>query len=626
MHAAMVTTMSKRAATLAIASMLTVGFMLTVAGPAWAQFEQIDRYLVSIVIESNGTLIVHEQITYEFGSSPHHGIFRDIPVVYRYDKTHDRIYRLHVQSVSASGGAPAQYTVARQGADDEIKIGDPDKTITGKHTYALAYTVEGALNAFPDHDELFWNAIGTEWSVDIANATTDVSAPGPITQVACFAGSQGSRLPCDEQSFDESGTARFGQSALGPFQGMTVVVGITKGAINPPPKPILVEKWSLQRAFTLNPATVGIASVLLLGFAALFGRLAWRTGRDHRYIGSPVDVAFGSGKAFGDQRQQPEQAVPLFEQSEFPIEFEPPDRIRPGEVGTLIDEVAGPLDVSATIVDLAVRGYLTIEEIPKHGLFGKPDWRLTMVKQTDDSLKAYESKLLTSLFEDATAEGPSGESVVLMSQLRTKFSKRLLSVENELYDDAVKQGWFRARPDKVRARWKAYAWVVIVAGGILEYFAIKSTKWALIPAVIIVAGLVMLFAAKRMPARTAKGTGVLRRTLAFRSFVSEGTEAAKAKFAERQNLFSEYLPYAIVFGVTEKWAKVFERLTDRPPDTSWYISPYAFNYVAFSSSMDHFATTTSGTIASTPAGSGSSGFSGGGFSGGGGGGGGGGSW
>jgi uncharacterized membrane protein len=129
-----------------------------------------------------------------------------------------------------------------------------------------------------------------------------------------------------------------------------------------------------------------------------------------------------------------------------------------------------------------------------------------------------------------------------------------------------------------------------------------------------------------MPARTAKGTGTLRRTLAFRRFVSEGTEAAKAKFAERENLFSEYLPYAIVFGVTEKWAKVFERLTDRPPETSWYISPHPFTYAAFSSSMDHFTTTTSGTIASTPAGSGSSGFSGGGFSGGGGGGGGGGSW
>jgi uncharacterized membrane protein len=130
-----------------------------------------------------------------------------------------------------------------------------------------------------------------------------------------------------------------------------------------------------------------------------------------------------------------------------------------------------------------------------------------------------------------------------------------------------------------------------------------------------------------MPSRTAKGTGLLRRTFGFRTFITEGTEAAMAKFAEKENLFSDYLPYAIVFGVTDKWAKVFERLSGStaPPQTGWYISPHPFSYGAFSSSMDHFTTSTTGAIASTPAGSGGSGFSGG-FSGGGGGGGGGGSW
>jgi uncharacterized membrane protein len=119
---------------------------------------------------------------------------------------------------------------------------------------------------------------------------------------------------------------------------------------------------------------------------------------------------------------------------------------------------------------------------------------------------------------------------------------------------------------------------------------------------------------------------MLRRTLAFREFVANGTEAAKAKFAEKENLFSEYLPYAIVFGVTERWARVFAMLSDTPPDTTWYRSPNPFTYAAFASSMDHFTVTTSGAITSTPAGSGSSGFGGGGSSGGGGGGGGGGSW
>jgi Predicted membrane protein (DUF2207) len=598
--------------------------VVAAAAPASAQFEQIMSYHVTIAVQHDGTLAIDERIRYDFGSATdHHGIFRNIPVVYRFDSTRNRIYRLSVEHVTATGGASAKYDVSRSGAHDVIKIGDKNATVSGIHTYDIAYRVEGALNAFSDHDELYWNAIGEEWSVPITDATVDVSIPGTITQVTCFQGPDRSSLPCDDQTFDESGSARFSSAALDPSSGLTVVVGFAKGAVSPAPAPILVDRWSVARAFTLNGVTVGIAAALLLAFAFLFGRLAWKVGRDRRYVGSAVDVAFGPGETAPAPDQ--EQAVPLFEKNDFPIEFEPPAKIRPGEVGTLLDEVAGTLDVSASIVDLAVRGYLTIEEIPKHGWFGKPDWRLTSAKEADGALKPYETKLLTSLFDSATSTH-DGAREVLMSGLKTKFSKKLLEVESALYDGTVAQGWFTARPDKVRGRWEGYGWLVLIVGGVLEFLAIKYTKFALIPVVVVIAGLVMIYAGKRMPARTAKGTAMLRRTLAFRDFVANGTEAAKAKFAEKENLFSEYLPYAIVFGVTERWAKVFASLSDTPPDTSWYRSPNAFSYAYFASSMDHFTTTASGTISSTPAGSGSSGFGGGGFSGGGGGGGGGGSW
>jgi uncharacterized membrane protein len=136
-----------------------------------------------------------------------------------------------------------------------------------------------------------------------------------------------------------------------------------------------------------------------------------------------------------------------------------------------------------------------------------------------------------------------------------------------------------------------------------------------------------------MPHRTPRGTGVLRRALGFRMFIEE-SEKERARFAERANLFSEYLPYAIVFGATEKWARAFAGLDGALPETGgWYVGShggFGFNYLVFSGAMGSFTTTTAGTIASTPtptAGtSGFSGFGGGGFSGGGGGGGGGGSW
>ena len=125
-----------------------------------------------------------------------------------------------------------------------------------------------------------------------------------------------------------------------------------------------------------------------------------------------------------------------------------------------------------------------------------------------------------------------------------------------------------------------------------------------------------------MPRRTAKGTAALRRALGFRQFI-ETAETRRSEFAEKANLFYDYLPFAVVFGCVDRWAKTFEGLA--LPAPTWYASSNAFTAMAFADSMDGFSTTTSGTLVSTPGGSGSSGFSGG-SSGGGGGGGGGGSW
>ncbi|MBM4438245.1 MAG: DUF2207 domain-containing protein [Actinobacteria bacterium] len=149
------------------------------------------------------------------------------------------------------------------------------------------------------------------------------------------------------------------------------MVALTPGAVATA-GPIREARWTLGRAFVVNPATVSVSAVLLVLVAGAFGRLVWRRGRDRRYAGGPVEVAFGSPTGT-------DQAVPVFERHVDPVEFVPPDGLRPGQIGTLLDEVAHPLDVTATIVDLATRGYLTIEELPAAGRFAKPSWRL--VKQ-----------------------------------------------------------------------------------------------------------------------------------------------------------------------------------------------------------------------------------------------------
>jgi uncharacterized membrane protein YgcG len=595
----------------ATAVLLGLMAVLLSASTASAQSsEVIHRYDVAIQIQRDDSIVVTETIDYDFGTGQRHGIFRDVPTTLRYDDDHDRVYPLDVVSVAGSPGTPVQYTTEDAGGGrTRIKIGDPDRTITGEHTYAITYRMGAALNGFPDHDELYWNAIGSDWAVPIQQARVTVSAPGSIERIACYAGPSGSSLPCGKSSV-KGDTATFTQPSLAPYDAFTVVAGLPKGVVAEP-SPILEERWTLRRAFTTTPLTVGgslLLAVLALGW---FGRVVWRTGRDRRSMGSQVDVVMGAPPG------TPEQGVPLFEgDASGPVEFAPPQDLRPGQIGTLLDEVANPLDVTATVIDLAVRRYLVIEEIPKKGWFGKPDWKLTKLKDPDRDLLEYERELLGGVFED-------GDEVKL-SNLRTKFVSRLQRVQEALYRNAEGQGWFAGRPDRVRRKWVAVGVGVLLLGALLEFAAIMWTGLALLPLGVILAGVLLVVGAKWMPRRTAKGTGLVRRVRGFRTVIATA-ETNMAKFAERENLFTRYLPYAIVFGLTEKWAKAFEALGEPPPDTSWYVSSNVFAYAAFSDAMDGFTVTTAGTIASTPSGSGGSGF-GGGSAGGGGGGGGGGSW
>ena len=586
-------------------------------GVAHAQtHERITHYTTDIRIEPSGDLVITETIEYNFGAQERHGILRQVPVRLRYDDRLDRVYPFELIEVRASAGTPAQYKVSDiAGGKKEIRIGDPDREITGAHTYVITYRLENALNGFPDHDELYWNAVGHEWLVPIERASVTVTLPRAVAEgearVLCFSGVVGSQMPCRAASVGTQ-RAEFAHAQMGAQQGVTVVVGFPKGLV-PEPAPVLRERWSIKRAFTLDATRVAIAIALFAVVVTGIARLTWVVGRDRRWRGSPVDAALGSMGANAE-----EEPVAAFEDGPYPVEFTPPDGLRPGQVGTLVDEVAHPLDVSATVVDLAVRGYLHMEELEKRGLFGKPDWRLTRTdKPLGDDVLEYERRLLNGLFEDG--------SPVELSELKNKFAARQKEVHDALYEDLVSRGWYSSRPDSTRLKWMGLGFLALVASVAVFAGAIWKTSFALVPIPLILGSLVLIAVSGRMPSRTAKGTAALRRALGFRRFI-ETAEGNRARFAERANLFYEYLPFAIVFGEAERWARAFEGVTQQPP--SWYgsRSGNAFSAVYLGEAMDGFATTSSTTLSSTPGGSGSSGFSGGGSSGGGGGGGGGGSW
>ena len=163
------------------------------AGPASAQSgtEVIHSYEVDIEILDTGDLVVTERIDYDFGSALRHGIFRTIPTRYYLDEVNDRVYRIEDVAVQ-SPTAPADVDVSSEGAFTKIRVGDPDVEISGRHRYTLTYRVEGVLNPFTDHDELYWNAIGDEWQAPIDGVEVTVRAPADIERATCFQGYDGS--------------------------------------------------------------------------------------------------------------------------------------------------------------------------------------------------------------------------------------------------------------------------------------------------------------------------------------------------------------------------------------------------------------------------------------------------
>ena len=322
---------------------------------------------------------------------------------------------------------------------------------------------------------------------------------------------------------------------------------------------------------------------------------------------------------------------PLFGAPPVSVEFTPPDiqwgrggtgKVRPGQVGTIVDEKADVVDVTATILDFAVHRHLHITEVRAPGAKKPTDWRLERLTDGDPKFLPYERTLFDALF--------SGRDSVTLSELKNTFATDLRKVRNKLYADLVAQGWYRQSPATVRAAAIAVAIVVLLASAGITALLATASSFGVIGLGLVLAAIVALVAAPRFPARTGKGSAALARIQGFRLYVATA-EAEQIRFQEREQIFSEYLPYAVVFGLAERWAGIFSDIGAVNPDGSgglyWYAGAPGWNMVFFAGSMSTFTATTGTSLSSTPpSASGSSGFGGGGFSGGGAGGGGGGSW
>jgi hypothetical protein len=574
----------------AAAILALVALSALFAAPASAADWTITSFDAQIEIQRDGRLLVNESIDVDFDGLAKHGIFRDIPVKYDWpiEKRKQRVYQLQVLAVTDANGRAISYETSTEGAMYEIKIGDADRTVSGRQSYRIRYIVQGVLNPFSDHDELFWNVTGSQWEVPIARATATVRAPSSFSQITCYAGPVGSSDRCATAQPVAGGASFAAGRALSPGDDFTIVTALPKGVV-PEPVPLVQDRpREIEEFFDLTPLWLALAAFVAVGGLALVFWRWYTAGRDDR---------------------EHETIVP---------EYEPPDHLRPAQIGLLIDERADPLDVTATIVDMAVRGYLTITEVPKEGLFGSRDWTLTRKKDSVDGLESYERVIMAGLFA-------TGDEVRL-SALKRHFYTSLAAAQRELYADSVERGWFAYDPARTRATYAALGVAFLVIAGVVTAGLGYLFGGGVVGLASTIPAMGLIAASPVMPAKTRSGATLERRSLGFKNYM-EVAEKDRQRFAEKEHIFADYLPFAIVFGCVDQWAKAFEGLDLREATSGWYVGNSIGNFSAMSMSRDlsSFSSNISSAITSTPGSSGGSGFSGGG-SGGGGGGGGGGSW
>jgi uncharacterized membrane protein YgcG len=581
--------------------------------------ETITSYTIDYEVRPDGTTHVREQLSYDFGTTARHGILRTLQTREHRDDAQDRLYDI-TEVDASSPTAPDDVSVETEGNTTVLRVGDPNATVTGAHDYTLDYVIEGALNAFPDRGELFWDAAGPDWEVPIDNLTVTVTAPGGVTKSRCMVGPPGSTTRCGSAPVD-GGRATFTQDRLEPGEVLTIVAAFSASQTEIPP-PLLEPRNPVVRAFQLTPVTIG-SSLVFLALGGLPLVLALRRRRDRRYAATVPGQMPAAGSTVA------QELVPLSGVGEIPVQFAPPRDISPGEAGVLIRCRTAVDDMTATLIDLAVRGYVHLREVGQA-------WTLTVRQGPGPDLRPHETALLGTLF--------AGEPTVTLDSNARLMAKGADAVGTSLRRTVVDRGWFTTIRSGTSSRVGAglligcfgLFFAIPFGGGILVIMAVTFRFGLPVSALVMAIGLALASLLFRAPPRTAAGHAAYIQVAGFRHYL-ETAEADQLRFEEGEDIFSRYLPWAIAFDLTDRWSRTCEQLAIAgriPPSVGWYDGGNAWSYAGFSATMTSFSQTvtasttpvSSGFSGPSSASSGSSGFSSSSSSGGGGGGGGGGSW
>ena len=615
--------------------------------------EVILDFRSELQVEPDASLMVTETIAVRAeGNEIRRGIYRDFPTDYRDGHGNRMRVGFDVLGVERDG-RPEPFHTARQGNGVRVYMGEADRMVTpGEHSYRLRYRTDRQLGFFTEHDELYWNVTGNGWAFPIERASARVSLPLSVPweriQVEGYTGPQGARGANYRAEVYSANDVRFQTTAsLGPREGLTIVVSWPKGHVT---EPTGADRFAAFAGDNREAIAGGLGLLLMLGWYLY----AWvRVGRD----------------------PYPGPIAPL---------YEPPQGFSPASMRYIRRMGYDNKALAAALVNLAVTGYLRIEQsagkkfilhrtrketsmapgekaLTQKLFAGKRD-RIELETANHATLSAaliaHKAALKTD-YEKIYFRTNSGWLVpgILAGLLTLAFTVLLLPGGEAQANTGFLAAWLTfwtlgvaLLSVKVLQAWRGASGLLAKGGALfitlfaLPFWAAEIFVFWLLatessPAVAVVligvVGLGFLFY-QLLKAPTLAGRRLLDLIEGFRLFLSVAEKddlALRHPPEKTPELFERFLPYALALDVEQQWAERFAQVlaqaqTDR--NTSYQPSWYSgsdwrrFGAGGFAGALG--GSLSSAIASSSTAPGSSSGGGGGGSSGGGGGGGGGGGW
>lgn len=545
---------------------------------------EVDNYKVDINVRENASVYFNEEVDVNFLDN-RHGIYRWIPLPIKWDlKDADNNKTIYSAiKVSDISVASDPYEIENKLENKVIKIGDKDKTITGKKTYKLSYLINLKEDKAKGYDLFYCNLLPYHNEATVKKSEITIVMPKKFNkdEIKLIVGSEG----------DKKTSKTYKDSVDYKVNGNTIIVKTTKPLYYNTGITIGIK---LPDGYFVDAANdnllVGLLYIIFVAFSIISIFLWFRFGKDNKVVTT--------------------------------VEFEAPEGMSPAEVGYVIDGTVDRKDVVSLLFYFAQQGYLTIRQDGKRNF--------TIIKNKDLPLdaKPYEFEFFSGLFAlgnqvkmddlqgtfyetyESTRTLIEGEFdtrkkrifpgsvswsrvvVLLLAiigmgvlgfamylsfrklSLLIKLGVTLVLLVVSLFTGMCAQDSWHSYSKKELITQNLISGGATIASMLLAFITVKGYYDNLILGALAVVMIgALYFASRFMQSRTKYGAELLGKILGFKEFIKVAEKDRLEKMLESDpEYFYNVLPYAYVLGLSKKWCKKFEGIAIEPP--TWWQGSY----------------------------------------------------